>query len=516
MAQPISVSPIEMGGNEGIRYFGESLAFVAQQKAAREKALREAVLNQKKANDKIFGDTTELLARYHSNADNAPTQVRDQYFNQGIQELSKYANSPEFPKLASLVAAEAYKNMSGWDAYYKQTNEIAKQFATKDGGDFDEKKIKALAEKYREGKSLDKLGDYTTDITNEIVSHPELYIDPYKLTSGAYADLDKMAGKPEKGGQKTSLDPTGMKESTLGTEYTTSMFDRLNPKQDPLTGMKYSQPSLSVEPSAIAKPSGGAYEALTDDKFQMLKSYSPSISRKLMIGALEKIRNHNAEVFKSAGVKNPEDMALSVSKNNVSQFEKIKGFVNPFDEASLDQFERSYAVDFIKGTGRYNEDLTTKDFKLDQKVKADNPRIPKTEKQVGDETYVKAFNEMLDITKANQGRGETYTSLVDLPDFAQNAVMSQARNTVDKDVTASDIKLRENAGDVWIVAAKDIVRDDEVKKKKDEPIVRLTKAAIDIKASKPLGTKAVKAAATEAEKEKQAKKKYNPQTGKYE
>jgi len=110
--------------------------------------------------------------------------------------------------------------------------------------------------------------------------------------------------------------------------------------------------------------------------------------KKLFIGAIDKIREHNAKAFEAAGYSaaNAKEMALTVSKNNVNEWEKrgIPGFVNPFNTADVQSFERIYAKDFLRLSKQYDESGQAREFALNRGV---NVAAPK--EKSGEDSYTK-------------------------------------------------------------------------------------------------------------------------------
>lgn len=525
MAQPIQVSPIQVGSGDGLEYLGQSISNIIKSKEARDRALREAVQKQKQVNNKIFGDSNELLMKFNDSASSMPINERDTIFSYGTRMLAQNINDPNYAQLAQKIVAEAYQAYNGWNDYFKKSDEAAKELSSKYG--MDEKAIKSFAYKniydpktniLKDPKSF---GDVYSSVTSEVMSHPELYADQYKLTSSAYKDLDDIVGKPQIKSEKLELDPTGERVSKIGTKYSMSLFDKEDTRVDPITGLKYSKPSLSEYDytGGVTNPKGGTYKILSDDKYEILNaSGSPMIKQKLMIGAIEKIRDHNAEVFKKAGLGSPEELALSVSKNNASSFEDVKGFVNPFDESNMDLFQRIYASDFIRNSGRYDKNGNVIDFDIDKGVKRDRIRKEKTESEAKQSDYIKAYRNVSDIANKNMSeRNRQFTGLSELPDYAQNIMLDEAKKSFGEKATVTDFQILKSGDELWLATAKPILdEDDKEKVAAGVPFKKLTREGIDVKASQPLGQKAKSAAVKGEQPTEKRKLKYNPNTGKYE
>lgn len=418
MAQIVNAQPVVLEQDNSMQYLANTLGNIAESKRRQQALLQDQLLKQKAANDKIFGDQVKNLQEW-SAASKLPTVERDRILNEGIDTLIKNRNSPNFQALAPVLTTKAFQAYKGWDKYYADAegtiNDLAQQFNA------DPAKLKqfALANIYdyqQEGqdnaniieglrsgvieppagktrdqaiadaqaikpktvqklKDATKVGDVASLIRDEFAAHPELYVDKNKVATGAFAELEKGFKALEKRGDKLTLDPTGTKTTTIGTEYTVSPFEVETEMTDKETGLKFRKPVLKTEQTTvITTPDGKPYEVLQEDAYQSMVGGDNKNTRQLVYtSALEKIREHNEKAFEKAGFKYPKATSLAVSRANASMFNEIPGYINPFDDASIEVFQRASALDILKGSGRYDDKGEVLGFKLDRGINKAKP-----------------------------------------------------------------------------------------------------------------------------------------------
>ena len=137
-----------------------------------------------------------------------------------------------------------------------------------------------------------------------------------------------------------------------------------------------------------------------------------------------------------------------------------------------------------------------------------------TRDQPKDETFIDVVSEVKDYMTANpRKKGTNWYPVTAFGDVAQDAIIGKARKVTGiNSIGLKDIQIEDRGGKPSIIIAQDILDDrGEVAYKKGQYLSSLGTQA-NISANQPLGAKA-KGAAVQAA---QTKKKYNPQTGKYE
>lgn len=421
MAQSVQFTPIIIEQDDSIQRLGAMAQSIAQQKLARQQAVQEALLKQRNANNAIFGDAAKSIRQYYDNSKGLPQQDRDFEFESAMQEVSKIpADSPEYLKRITDAVNRASTKFNAGNRYFEAVESTIKnltdsglkinpdavrQFANSYMYDYknvgqDNTRIveglksgviqppsgmsvdQAIAEanqlqqrQVKVRKDLSQIGDPAMAIREEIISHPELYVDRAALKESANTEIDKFLKSAKPAGSKLSLDPTGTKVLNIGTTYDLSVFDKEDNVKDNVTGLSYKRPRLSTEKvTGIFYKGGDQADVLSDEQYNLLTNSGKNIKQEVMVTAIENIRDHNIEAFRRAGLDNPEQLALSVSKNNAAKFSQVPGFANPFDEDKVEIFQRAAAADILKQSGRYDKDGNVIGFRLDRGVNAANPK----------------------------------------------------------------------------------------------------------------------------------------------
>jgi hypothetical protein len=421
MAQTANFTPVVIDQDNSIQYLGQTLQNKALEKQKRQLAVQEAMLKQRNTNNAIFGEASKNIREYYDNSKGLPQQERDMELRNAMELLKTIpSDSPEYLKLAVQATNSAATKFSAGNRYFEGVEGVIKEYSDKgfkinpdavrqfantfmydyktEGQDNTNliegikagvvqlpagmTKEEAIATAIANGprqvkvrKDLSTIQDPALLVRQEIVSHPELYTDRPLVKEAAFGEVDKLYKEAKAAGDKLTLDPTGTKTTTIGTDYSLSMFDTEEESTDKVTGLKYKRPKLSLSKvDGIFYKGGNSVEVLGEEQFDKLINSGKNVQQEVMIGALENIRAHNAEVFRRAGIPSPEAAAMSVSKNNASQFASIPGFANPFDEGKIEYFQRAAAADLLKQSGRYDDKGYVLGFKLDRGVNKANPK----------------------------------------------------------------------------------------------------------------------------------------------
>jgi hypothetical protein len=247
---------------------------------------------------------------------------------------------------------------------------------------------------------------------------------------------------------KLTLDPTGKKVLSLGYEYKLSPFEREEEKTDTTTGLKYKVPVLDTKPTSITIPgSTDTYKQLDLVKYDQLQNMlGPSAKQKVYIGAIDKIKEHNARLLKQAGSPNPVESALAISSENFNSFaEKVPGLVNPYESSSIDTFSRIYMPEFLSTVKQYGDQGEAKAVKIDAGLKVDTPKAP-TVVKVGAEESKAGLTWMQNMETAMKAKdvesikgylGALYggggKKLVSEPTLAGDTVIVNYEGDVDKE-----------------------------------------------------------------------------------
>lgn len=570
MAQVVNATPVVLENDNSTQFFANTLANVAEEKRKRQFLMQQQLLKQREANDKIFGDQVKNLQEW-SAASKLPTVERDRILNEAVVTLAQNKNRPDFQAVAPVLATKAFQAYKGWDKYYGEAESTINDLAQRFNADPAKLKQFALAniydykqegqdntniiEGYRSGviqppagmtvdqaiseaqsirpKTVQKLKDAAqmmdaaSTIQEEFNAHPELYIDRNKVNTGAFAEIDKTFKALQPKGDKLSLDPTGFKVTKIGTEYTLSPFESEVEFTDKETGLKYKKPVLKTEQTTvITKPDGKPYSVLSEDAYEaFVGGDNKNIRQAVYTTALDKIREHNEQAFEKAGFTYPKATALAVSRNNASQFNTIPGYVNPFDDAALEVFQRAAAVDLLNASGRYDDKGEVVGFKLDRGIDKNRPNVTNVYNNIGEgKGFIDAFSSVDEMATKKFNEGKKYTQVNLSPysdviiDYAQDALGVKNLNSADLQI------VKDKDGNVGIYAARDIKGKPTLENPLGQPIRKagLDGAALiayidrdkfNILANNSLGQKAKGSAAASDEP---AKKVYNPKTGKFE
>lgn len=414
MATTITINPVIPSGDGGYELLTQSIMAGQEVKRKREEAIQKAILEQRTANQKLFGDTQESLRTFYKDANNVPAEVRNTIFNQGIEQLKAAANTPDFQARAQEIANQAFQLNNTYGSFYKGIADASKELSEKEGMDqatmlsfankalFEEQKDAQGNIVKRSLRDISNITDPVAFLRNEVMAHPELYINRAAMDTGAFKEMDELRKKDADISNELKLDPTGKKTVSLGYKYKLSPFETEEEKTDTVTGLKYKVPVLKEVKSTVTIPgTTNTYRELDPVKYdQFIGQAGPMTKKKLFIGAIDKIREHNAKAFEAAGYSaaNAKEMALTVSKNNVNEWEKkgIPGFVNPFNTAEVQSFERIYAKDFLRLSKQYDESGQAREFALNRGVDVAAPK----EKSGEDSESKKAANAGLDWMKS--------------------------------------------------------------------------------------------------------------------
>jgi hypothetical protein len=421
MAQTANFTPVVIDQDNSIQYLGQTLQNVAKEKQARQQAVQQAILKQKSANDAIYGDTSKVIREYYDKAKSLSSYERDRIFSENIAMLSKIPkDSPEYLKAATQIVNNASTAFNGINQTFADTEAVIEGL-TKEGRKINPEAVRnfALTSMYdyntagqdnrniieglssgvlepvggmsreqaireamfngqvpvRKLKNVSQLQDFGANLRQEVLLHPELYADRGGVKQDATAATAKFLTTAKPAGDSLELDPTGTKTLKIGTEYTLSSFDKEETLKDKETGLEYKKPRLNtIKIPGLFYKGGNSVEGLADEPYMtLLNSGGQAVQDDIAISALENIRQHNAEVMNRAAIPNGEQLALTVSKNNVQNFMSIPGFVNPFDEGELEKFQRAAAADLLKQSGRYEADGSVAGFKLNRGVNKAKP-----------------------------------------------------------------------------------------------------------------------------------------------
>lgn len=400
MARTITVSPVIPSDGGSYELLARSIQAGQEAKRRREQATREAIIEQQKANQLIFGNTNEELRKFYTNAASVPTEIRDNIIAAGIQKLKSSIGSPTFYTDAQDIMNTALTSFNQYNSYFKGATDAVTELE-KEG--FDSAPLLAFANKNvfdeqvdatgkvigRQLKDISNIADPKLFIRQEAVTNPELYIDQPKLNTSAFKEMDDIIKNDALVSNKLTYDPTGKKVLSIGYEYKLSPFEREEEKTDKTTGLKYKVPVLDVKQTSIVIPgSTDNYVELDPVKYDRLQgSLGPSAKKKIYIGAIEKIREHNARILKEAGVPNPVQAAIGISSNNISGLmQQFPSLVNPYEDSNVETFSRIYMPEFLKNVKQYGDDNQAKAFKLDTGLKVDTPKAPTILKVGGDES----------------------------------------------------------------------------------------------------------------------------------
>jgi len=420
MAQTANFTPVVLDRDNSLPYLNQTLQTIAAQKQARQLAVQDAMLKQRNINNAIYGDAAKNIREYYDKSKGLPQQDRDLELLTSMEALRRIpADSPEYLKLANQAVNTAATKFTAGNRYfegvesaikdmtdkgYKINPDAVRQFANSYMYDYrtegqDNSRIiegikagvvqlpagmskeQAIAEAMANGsrtvkvrKDLSAIRDPAMAITEEVLGHLELYTDRPSVKEAAFNEIDKIYKEARPAGDKLALDPTGTKTVKIGTDYTMSMFDTEEESTDNITGLKYKKPRLNLtKVDGMLYKGGDQADILNEEQFQILINSGKNVQQEVMVGALENIRAHNAEAFRRAGVPNPEQTAMAVSKNNASRFSEVPGFANPFDEGQIEYFQRAAAADLLKQSGRYDKDGYVLGFRLDRGVNKANP-----------------------------------------------------------------------------------------------------------------------------------------------
>lgn len=395
MATTITINPVIPSGDGGYEFLAKSIMAGQELKRRQEEAIQKSILEQRSANQKLFGNTQESLRTFYKDAANVPAEVKNTIFNQGIEKLKAAANAPDFQTQAQEIANQAFQLNNTYASFYKGVADASKALSDEMGMDqatmlsfankalFQEEKDAQGNIVRRSLRDISNITDPASFLRDEVMAHPELYINRTAMDTGAFKEMSELRKNDADISNDFKFDPTGKKTLSLGYKYKLSPFEVEEEKTDAATGLKYKVPVLKEVESTVTIPgTTNAYRELDPVKYdQFVGQAGPMTKRKLYIGAIDKIRDHNAKALEAAGVKGANDVALTISKNNVSMFEKVPGFVNPFNPANVESFERIYAKDFLRLTKQYDENGQAKEFTLNRGI--DTPRPPQVTVNVG-------------------------------------------------------------------------------------------------------------------------------------
>lgn len=387
MATTITINPVIPSGDGGYEFLAKSIMAGQELKRRQEEAIQKAILEQRTANQKLFGDTQENLRTFYKDAASVPAEVKNTIFNQGIERLKAAANAPDFQAKAQEIANQAFQLNNTYASFYKGVADASKALSDEmgmDQGTMLSFANKALFQEQKDaqgnvvGKTLRDISNITDPaafLRDEVMAHPELYINRTAMDTGAFKEMSELRKNDADISNEFKFDPTGKKTLSLGYKYKLSPFEVEEERTDAATGLKYKVPVLKEVQSTVTIPgTTNVYKELDPVKYdQFIGQAGPMTKRKLYIGAIDKIREHNAKALETAGVKGANDVALTISKNNVSMFEKVPGFVNPFNPANVESFERIYAKDFLRLTKQYDENGQAKEFTLNRGVDTPKP-----------------------------------------------------------------------------------------------------------------------------------------------
>jgi hypothetical protein len=389
MAITVTVNPVIPSGDGGYELLARSIMAGQEIKRKREEEIQKTILAQRDANQKLFGSTQENLRTFYKDAANVPAEVRNSIFNQGVQELKAAANTPEFQAKAQEIANKAFQLNNTYSSFYKGVADASKVLADEMGMDqasilsfanksiFEEQKDMQGNVTGRSLRDISNIADPVAFIRDEVMAHPEVYTNRTAMDTGAFKEMDDMRKKDADIKSDLKIDPTGKKTLSLGYNYKLSPFESEEERTDNVTGLKYKVPVLKEVISTISIPgTKDSYKELDPVKYeQFVGQAGPMTKKKLYIGAIDYIRDHNAKVLEAAGVPNAKDVALTISKNNVNMFDKMPGFINPFNSANIESFERIYAKDFLRLAKQYDEKGEAKEFTLNRGVDIAKPPI---------------------------------------------------------------------------------------------------------------------------------------------
>jgi hypothetical protein len=422
MAQTATFTPVVLERDNSIQFAGQSIANAIKERSAQQQAVQQAILKQKSANDAIFGDSSKIIRDYYDKAKSLSSYERDRIFSENIAMLSKIPkDSPEYLKAATQIVNNASTAFNGINQTFADTEAVIEGL-TKEGRKINPEAVRnfALTSMYdyntagqdnrniieglssgvlepvggmsredaireamfngqvtvRKLKGVSQLQNFGANLRQEVLLHPDLYADRGGVKQDATASTAKLLTTAKPAGDSLELDPTGTKTLKIGTDYTMSVFDKLEEKKDDKTGLTYQKPRLNtIKIPGLFYKGGNSVEGLADEPYMtLLNSGGKAVQDDIAISALENIRQHNAEVMNRAAIPNGEQLALTVSKNNVQNFMSIPGFVNPFDEGELEKFQRAAAADLLKQSGRYEPDGSVAGFKLNRGVNKANPK----------------------------------------------------------------------------------------------------------------------------------------------
>lgn len=387
MATTITINPVIPSGDGGYELLARSIMAGQEVKRKREEAIQKSILEQRTANQKLFGDTQESLRTFYKDANNVPAEVRNTIFNQGVEQLKAAANTPDFQARAQEIANKAFQLNNTYASFYKGIADASKELSEKEGMDqatmlsfankslFEEQKDAQGNIIKRSLRDISNISDPVAFLRDEVMAHPELYVNRAAMDSGAFKEMDELRKKDADVSNDLKFDPTGKKTISLGYKYKLSPFETEEEKTDDVTGLKYKVPVLKEAESTITIPgTTDNYRELDPIKYdQFIGQAGAMTKKKLFIGAIDKMREHNAKALEAAGVKDAKDVALTISKNNVSMFEKVPGFVNPFNPANVESFERIYAKDFLRLSKQYDDNGQAKEFTLNRGVDVPQP-----------------------------------------------------------------------------------------------------------------------------------------------
>jgi hypothetical protein len=422
MAQTANFTPVVLERDNSVQFAGQSIANAIKERSAQQQAVQQAILKQKNANDAIFGDANKTIRDYYDKAKSLSSYERDRIFSENIATLSKIPkDSPEYLKAATQIVNNASTAFNGINQTFADTESVIEEL-TKSGDKINPEAVRnyALTSMYdyntagqdnrniieglssgvlepvggmnreqaikqamfngqvpvRKLKNPSQLQNFGANLRQEVKLHPELYADRGGVKQDATTAVSKFLQTAKPAGDSLELDPTGTKTLKIGTDYTLSSFDKEETLKDKETGLDYKKPKLNtIKIPGLFYKGGNSVDGLADEPYMtLLNSGGKAVQDDIAISALENIRQHNAEVMNRAAIPNGEQLALTVSKNNVANFMSIPGFVNPFDEGELEKFQRAAAADLLKQSGRYEPDGSVAGFKLNRGVNKANPK----------------------------------------------------------------------------------------------------------------------------------------------
>ena len=422
MAQTANINPVVLEKDNSIQVAGQMITNAAKQRSAQQTAVKNAILKQRTANDAIFGSESKNIREYYDKSKSLAPAERDRILTEKMAMLARIPkDSPEYLRAATQVTNEASSAFNGINQTFAETDAVIDEM-TKAGRKINPDAVRRLAatnmynysvsgqdntsliEGLQSGvieplggitreqaiqeammngqvqvkklKPVSDLQNFGANLRDEINAHPELYADRGAVKQDANSNISKFLSTAKPAVSKLTLDLTGTKTTNIGTDYTITPFDVEEKIKDKETGLEYSRPKLSTTPvKGLFYKGGNSVDALGDEQYQMLiGSGGQAVQDELTISALENIREHNAEVFRRAGVPNADKIALTVSKNNASTFMQVPGFIDPYDEGQVEVFQRAAAADLLKQSGRYDKDGYVSGFKLDRGINKANPK----------------------------------------------------------------------------------------------------------------------------------------------